>query len=704
MRIMATVAMAALCLFDQARAASSEQQFLEFPLATQTVAASNGAAFAWLVRQGGRTQIRYARAPKFEPQTLLSVEDGDGQPPTDVVLSPDGQLVAFTTGNAFGGEQPYNPTNLIAPVGPSVWVTSAAAGATARKIGPGFAPDFAPDGGRLLYRHEKDLLIAGVRESAAQPSVAVPGGARFSDIKWSPDSSTLAFVQDRGGYAFLGLYRPGEDRVQWIVTGPDRAASPMWSPDGRQLAYLEFPGREHTRKYDKTESEPLAVKVVDARSGVSKMLWQTANRATAGLEDSDSALRWVGNDRVVFYSEHDGWGRLYAVAASGGEPAALTPANCEVAESELVGAAELLVVHNCSDLHTRQASIIDVKTHASRPVATKDVVIANAAAAQEKLVLFAGGDADSAPLPRIMDLKTGKVLLRETPSAYGYNESFATPAPQVVTLQAEDGISVPAQLFLPRTKRASAALIFVHGGPPRQMFPAFHFSEYYARTYAFNRRLADLGYVVLSVNYRSGVGYGRAFREAENRGWNGASEYRDVVAAGRWLAKRPDVDASRIGIWGGSYGGLLTAQALARNSDLFAAGVAVHGLFDWSWPSPRAFHLNPSDFFGVSEPTRARAFASSPLAAVDQWRSPVLLFSGDMDANVDVAETVDLAQKLRARSVDVRTVLVPGEAHGFVLNATWQRLWQELTAFFGEKLGERKGNPRPPSSGIAGGV
>ena len=134
MRIIATVAMAALGLVDQSLAANSEQQFLEFPLATQTVAASNGAAFAWLIRQGGRTQARYARAPKFEPQTLLSVEDGNGQPPTDVVLSPDGQLVAFTTGNAFGGEQPYNPTNLIAPVGPSVWVTSAEAGATARKI------------------------------------------------------------------------------------------------------------------------------------------------------------------------------------------------------------------------------------------------------------------------------------------------------------------------------------------------------------------------------------------------------------------------------------------------------------------------------------------------------------------------------------------------------------------------------------------
>jgi dipeptidyl aminopeptidase/acylaminoacyl peptidase len=697
MKAIAAVAMAALGLFGHALAASSEQQFLEFPLATQTVAATNGTAFAWLIRQGGRTQIRYARAPKFEAQTLMSVEDGDGRPPTDVALSPDGQFVAFTTGNAFGGEQPYNPTSLLAPAGPAVSVISIAKGVTA-KLGPGFAPMFASSGARLLYQHEKDLLIADLSDGGKAAVITVPGGAKFSDIQWSPDGSTIAFVQDRGGYAFLGLYRPGADRVQWLVAGPDRATSPMWSPDGKQLAYLEFPGREHTRKYDKTESEPLAVKVVDAQSGASKMLWQTTSRASAHLEDPDSALRWVGNDRVVFYSEHDGWGRLYALAASGGDPVALTPTNCEVAESERVSATELFVVHNCSDIHTRQASIVDVKTRASRPVATKDVVIANAAATQDKLLLFTGGDADSAPLPRVLDLKTGKVLLREAPSAYGYSESFEAAAPQVVTLQAEDGVTVPAQLFLPRAKRANAALIFVHGGPPRQMFPAFHFSEYYARTYAFNRRLADLGYVVLSVNYRSGVGYGRGFREAENRGWNGASEYRDVVAAGRWLAKRPDVDPSRIGIWGGSYGGLLTAQALARNSDLFAAGVAVHGVFDWSWPSPRAFHLNPSDFFGVSEPTRARAFASSPLAAVDQWKSPVLLFSGDMDANVDVAETVDLTQKLRARSVDVRTILVPGEAHGFVLHATWQKLWQEMTAFFAETLGERKAIPQTPTA------
>jgi len=236
MRIIAAVALAALVLFDQSQAATSEQQFMEFPLATQTVAAQNGAAFAWLIRQGGRTQLRYAQAPKFAPQTLLSVEDGDSQPPTDVVLSPDGKFVAYTTGNAFGGEQPYNPTNLLAPVGPAVWVISTAGGATARRLGPGFNPIFSPDGTRLLYRHEKDLFIANTGESAAPASIT--GGAKFADIQWSPDSSAIAFVQDRGGYAFVGLYRPGDDRVQWIVTGPDRAASPMWSPDGKQFAYF----------------------------------------------------------------------------------------------------------------------------------------------------------------------------------------------------------------------------------------------------------------------------------------------------------------------------------------------------------------------------------------------------------------------------------------------------------------------------------
>src|ERR1700739_4090609 len=116
----------------------------------------------------------------------------------------------------------------------------------------------------------------------------------------------------------------------------------------------------------------------------------------------------------------------------------------------------------------------------------------------------------------------------------------------------------------------------------RQMLLGWHYMYYYWNSYAMNQYLASRGYVVLSVNYRSGIGYGRGFREAPGRAGRGASEYQDVVAGAKYLQSRADVNPTHIGLWGGSYGGYLTALGLARNSDLFAAGVDFHGVHDWS--------------------------------------------------------------------------------------------------------------------------
>src|SRR2546430_11535611 len=146
-----------------------------------------------------------------------------------------------------------------------------------------------------------------------------------------------------------------------------------------------------------------------------------------------------------------------------------------------------------------------------------------------------------------------------------------------------------------------------------------------------NQYLASRGYAVLSVNYRSGIGYGRAFRLAPKRGARGASEYQDIVAGAQYLRSRNEIDDKHIGLWGGSYGGYLTALGLARNSDLFAAGVDLHGVHDWhSWSlAQRGGH----DFYALdaTPDELATAFASSPMRAVSQWRSPVLLIHGDDD-------------------------------------------------------------------------
>jgi dipeptidyl aminopeptidase/acylaminoacyl peptidase len=216
------------------------------------------------------------------------------------------------------------------------------------------------------------------------------------------------------------------------------------------------------------------------------------------------------------------------------------------------------------------------------------------------------------------------------------------------------------------------------------MLPGWHNRGYYANAYAINQYLASRGYLVLALNYRCGIGYGRAFRQAPEQGPRGAAEYRDLVAAGRWLGARPEVDPRRIGLWGGSYGGYLTALGLARDSDLFAAGVDLHGVHDWAW---RGEHFAPGGGWGLSEGDLALARRSSPVADLSLWTSPILLVHGDDDRNVDFIQTTDLVQRLREDDVPVELLVFPDEVHGFLRHASWLAAYAAAADFFDRHLG-----------------
>jgi dipeptidyl aminopeptidase/acylaminoacyl peptidase len=196
-----------------------------------------------------------------------------------------------------------------------------------------------------------------------------------------------------------------------------------------------------------------------------------------------------------------------------------------------------------------------------------------------------------------------------------------------------------------------------------------------------NQYLASRGYLVLAINYRAGIGYGLNFREADRIGAAGAAEFNDVLGAGLYLRSRPDVDPGRIGLWGGSYGGYLTALGLSRASDLFAAGVDFHGVHNWN-VGIRTFI---PDYAPTPEEERL-AFESSPMSSLDTWRSPVLLIHGDDDRNVSFSETVDLAEELRKRKVDVEILVLPDEIHGFLRHASWLQAYHAAADFFDRKL------------------
>jgi dipeptidyl aminopeptidase/acylaminoacyl peptidase len=309
-------------------------------------------------------------------------------------------------------------------------------------------------------------------------------------------------------------------------------------------------------------------------------------------------------------------------------------------------------------------------------------------------IAYIGGSSQRPPLPMVRAARSTATIMLGAERMPADFPSAKLVTPKKVVYKASDGVSVHAQLFEPPAGGSGKkpAIIFVHGGPPRQMLLTWHYSDYYSATYAMNQYLASRGFVVLSVNYRLGIGYGFDFHRPADAGAQGASEYLDVKAGAEWLRAQPNIDPARIGIYGGSYGGFLTALALGKNSDLFAAGVDIHGVHDFTTPNSGAGAALAAAMTGgrMEGDDRAKAqelaWTSSPIAYVAQWKSPVLLIHGDEDRNVRFSQTVDLVARLKAQGVEYEELVIPDDTHHWMRHANGVRVYDAAAAYFERKL------------------
>src|SRR6266404_1800676 len=372
-----------------------------------------------------------------------------------------------------------------------------------------------------------------------------------------------------------------------------------------------------------------------------------------------SPLRWIVmgirfGRSMESASEEDGWQHLYTLSADGGKPKLLTPGDCEVEQWSFTPDKKTVLFNsNCNDIDRRH--LWSVGLNGDRPeqwtrgngIEWSSVMLSDG---QTFAFLASGATFPARMVISDFGAKSKPPVAPETwPKGF---PSDGLVVPQQAIFKSADGLELHAQLFVPaglKSGEKRPALIFLHGGSMRQMLLGWHYMYYYSNSYSMNQYLASRGYVVLALNYRSGIGYGRAFREAPGRAGRGAKEYEDVVAAGKYLQTRSDVDGKRIGLWGGSYGGYLTALGLGRNSDLFAAGVDIHGVHDWPTDNWDGKNISP-------ELTKL-AHDSSPVTSVDTWKSPVLFIHGDDDRNVYFAQTVDLAARLRQRNVHIEQLV-----------------------------------------------
>jgi dipeptidyl aminopeptidase/acylaminoacyl peptidase len=388
------------------------------------------------------------------------------------------------------------------------------------------------------------------------------------------------------------------------------------------------------------------------------------------------AVIWAGNDHVIFplSPPDDEWDRYYTIDVANGAagPVMLTTTNGLIEDATSAALSRdgktLFYCTNANDIEKRHIWRVPTAGGTPQQVSTDDGIETYpqplASGKQVAVLYFGAAQPASVGLVAASGGAT-RVVYPTLPATF---PKSAHVTPQIVIVKSPDGLDIHDQLFLPKDLKPGdrrPALIFVHGGPVRQMLPGYHYMQFYHWAYAYNQWLADQGYVVLSVNYRSGVGYGRSFRNAANTMARGNSEYQDVLAAGKYLQTRPDVDPSRIGIWGLSYGGLLTSQALARNSDVFVAGADLAGV-----------HL-----YGNSLDSTNLSYKSSAISAIDTWKSPVFLVQGDDDRNVDFAQMVGLVQLLRAHNVYYELTVIPDDTHESLIHARWIEIFDKMGDF-----------------------
>ena len=662
------------------------KQALDYPFPYGLTAATHGDRIAWVFNLRGSRNVWVADGPGFDARQLTHYSGDDGMPIASLQLTPDGATVVYVRGSETNAKgEVADPTSNVQQPEQQVWAADVASGRP-RLLGMMDCAvegcediQISPDGKQAVWSGQRKLWLAPVSGTQpARPLAYIRGDN--AQPRWSPDGKQIAFVSDRGTHALIGIYRFGDATLSYVAPGVSHDTLPRWSADGSRLAFIRKMGDGNG--FLSGQPQPWAIWVWNSADCKAGEIWQShddANGSYAGLDEWQSnAFQFAAGNRIVFASQQDGWVHLYSIAADGGAPMLLTPGKFSFQGGVALAddGKTLLYSSNEGDIDRRH--LWRVKTDHPGPVELtrgESIEWTPVQTGGSHDIAYFGSNATRPAMP--YRLTAGGQQMIAAPALPADYPSAQMVVPRQVVFKSLDGLEIHGQLFVPKGyPENSPALIFTHGGPSRQMLLGFHPMDAYNYMYAANQYLASRGFVVLSVNYRMGTMHGRAFREPAHAGPLGASEYQDVIAGAKYLQSLPYVNAKKVGLWGGSYGGYLTAMGLARNSDIFKAGVDYAGVHDWT-----SLLGN-----GVTAQVKKVAYDASPIASIAKWKSPVLLIQADDDRNVPFAQTVELVPLLREHHIPYELIVMPDETHDLLLWRSWLRNFDATANFFERTL------------------
>ncbi len=663
------------------------EQVGKFSFPSELTSSPSGEKIAWAMNEQGKRNIYFAEGPDFTPVKLTDFSEDDGQEISSLRFTPDGKWLVFVRGGDHGGgnaSSTVNAQNLPTLPKVEIWKLNLESKKTEPLVeGDDFV--IGPQN-QLLFLKNGQVWKADLSgEEKASQLFQIKGSV--NSMEFSPDGKKLAFTVNRGGHQLLGIYENQETSIHWIAPSFHRYSQPKWSPDGTKIAFIKTLGGEGIAfPLLEPRHMPWEIWLADVESGKSEKLWKAPETLRGSYRYPFFAF--PSNGELSFESYEDGWQHLYSLDIKSRKTQLLTPGDFMIEQIKISSDNKKLVFsantgNHTLDIDRRHIGSLDLASKkltwetSGEGIEAYPVTIGN----QGKMAFFSATDQRS----HLVSIKEGNQtrLLQESIIPTDFPQSSLVTPKQVI-FTAPDGTKVHAQLFEKTGGPAKKpAVLFVHGGPQRQMLLGWSYMDYYSNTYSLNQYLAELGFVVLSVNFRLGIGYGYEFHRPAYGYYQGAVEYQDIKAAGEYLADLPQVNSEKIGIYGGSYGGYLTSLALARDSDLFKVGVDIHGVHDMDqrYELPDGYEIAP-DY----EKAKEVAWKSSPMPDLDKWTSPVLFIHADDDRNVNISHSTDLIRRFDELGKPYESILIPGDTHHWMKWSNMIRVGQATADFLKKHL------------------
>lgn len=436
------------------------------------------------------------------------------------------------------------------------------------------SPRWSPDGRWISYITDKsgspEIWVWSVH-SGEEFRLTGAGARLISSYAWSPDGESIAFSADRHGDMDVWRVSVPDGRMRRLTTSELYQAYPSWTPDGRHLLYVEL---------DRSWTDHTVIEI-PADGGESRVVlrdWDFFDYG--GGAEFGHPLPSPDGEKVLIRSHRSGWINYWIVPREGGEALPVAPDSADQSHVRWSpDGSRVVFVTNRNG--TQSLTVADVSEGTSR------TVVAPGAVGPERLGVLDNPEwspdgerisftYQSPTRPRelhVVEVATGeaRTLVPSTPEG-GLLQRLV--APEKVTYESTDGLTIHAYLYAPEDRSAERplpGLLWIHGGPTSQWRDTFHPHVQY---------FVARGYVILMPNIRGSSGYGKAFEDANNRCWSHC-DLEDVVAGAEYLRKLPYVDGTSLGITGTSYGGIMTLSAIVFAPGEFQAAVSQSGYADW---------------------------------------------------------------------------------------------------------------------------